>query len=86
MYPVDVDGTWEGILSGQFRDGRTYLQIVVHGTDMLFGQTLKYDMEASIPADEVPGLEVDYICDGYPLNPPNVGFVAEGRILNPHGE
>ncbi len=85
VYPIDVEGTWEGILSGQFYGGRTYLQIVAHGTGMLFGQTLKYDMEASIPANEVPGLPFD-ICAGYPLDPPNVGFVAEGRILNPRSD
>lgn len=84
LYPIEVEGTWEGIMSGQFYGGRTYLQVVAHGTGSLSGQTLKYDMEASIPAEEVPGLPAD-ICSGYPLDPPDVGFVAEGRILTPHG-
>ena len=43
IYPVAVEGTWEGVLSGQFYGGRTYLQIVAHGTGVLFGFTSSQD-------------------------------------------
>ena len=84
LYPFASDGTWEAIFSGQFLEGRTYLKIVAHGTGELSGQNLKYDMVASIPAIDVPGLPYLEVCDGYPFDPPNVGFTAEGRILDPH--
>jgi hypothetical protein len=86
LFPFEIDGTWEAAFSGQFLEGRTYLKVVAHGTGDLFGLNLKYDMVASIPAADVPGLPLLEVCDGYPLNPPNVGFTAEGRILDHFGE